>query len=100
MDSLSNEFAVQVLKDESERIKRLIKNQKNSLCISQCKAFEEVVDTQMYGFSQQVGFAVRVGIIDKTEGQLLMSELELELNRLYSEVYQENYDKKEIGKEE
>ena len=54
MDSLSNEFAVQVLKDESERIKRLIKNQKNSLCISQCKAFEEVVDTQMYGFSQQV----------------------------------------------
>ena len=78
----------------------LIKNQKNSLCISQCKAFEEVVDTQMYGFSQQVGFAVRVGIIDKTEGQLLLSELERELNRLYSEVYQENYDKKEIGKEE
>lgn len=100
MDSLSNEFAVQVLKDESERIKRLIKNQKNSLCISQCKAFEEVVDTQMYGFSQQVGFAVRVGIIDKTEAQLLLSELERELNRLYSEVYQENYDKKEIGKEE
>lgn len=100
MDSLSNEFAVQVLKDESERIKRLIKNQKNSLCISQCKAFEEVVDTQMYGFSQQVGFAVRVGIIDKTEGQLLLSELERGLNRLYSEVYQENYDKKEIGKEE
>ena len=100
MDSLSNEFAVQVLKDESERIKRLIKKQKNSLCISQCKAFEEVVDTQMYGFSQQVGFAVRVGIIDKTEGQLLLSELERELNRLYSEVYQENYDKKEIGKEE
>lgn len=100
MDSLSNEFAVQVLKDESERIIRLIKNQKNSLCISQCKAFEEVVDTQMYGFSQQVGFAVRVGIIDKTEGQLLLSELERELNRLYSEVYQENYDKKEIGKEE
>ncbi|EOH89958.1 hypothetical protein BH747_00135 [Enterococcus villorum] len=100
MDSLSNEVAVQVLKDEAERIKRLIKNQKNSLCISQCKAFEEVVDTQMYGFSQQVGFAIRVGIIDKSKGQLLLSELERELNRLYSEVYQENYDKKEIGKEE
>ncbi|RGW68814.1 DUF1507 family protein [Enterococcus durans] len=100
MDSLSNEFAVQVLKDEAERIKRLIKNQKNSLCISQCKAFEEVVDTQMYGFSQQVNFAIRVGIVEKTEGQLLLSELECELNHLYSEVYQENYDKKEIGKEE
>ena len=100
MDSLSNEFAVQVLKDEAERIKRLIKNQKNSLCISQCKAFEEVVDTQMYGFSHQVNFAIRVGIVEKTEGQLLLSELERELNHLYSEVYQENYDKKEIGKEE
>ncbi|MDT2835826.1 DUF1507 family protein [Enterococcus durans] len=100
MDSLSNEFAVQVLKDEAERIKCLIKNQKNSLCISQCKAFEEVVDTQMYGFSQQVNFAIRVGIVEKTEGQLLLSELERELNHLYSEVYQENYDKKEIGKEE
>lgn len=100
MDSLSNGFAVQVLKDEAERIKRLIKNQKNSLCISQCKAFEEVVDTQMYGFSQQVNFAIRVGIVEKTEGQLLLSELERELNHLYSEVYQENYDKKEIGKEE
>lgn len=33
MDSLSNEFAVQVLKDESERIKRLIKNQKIA-CVS------------------------------------------------------------------
>ncbi len=65
MDSLSNEFAVQVLKDEAERIKRLIKNQKTVLCISQCKAFEEVVDTQMYGFSQQVNFAIRVGIVEK-----------------------------------
>lgn len=44
-------LAIQVLNDEAERIKRLIRNQNNSLCISQCKAFEEVVDTQMYGFS-------------------------------------------------
>ncbi|WP_165006120.1 MULTISPECIES: DUF1507 family protein [unclassified Enterococcus] len=100
MDSLSKEHAIHVLNDEADRIKRLIRNQKNSLCISQCKAFEEVVDTQMYGFSQQVGFAIRVGIIEKAEGQLLLSELERELNLLYNDVYQENYDKKEIGKEE
>lgn len=100
MDSLSKKIAIQVLNDEAERIKRLIRNQNNSLCISQCKAFEEVVDTQMYGFSQQVGFAVRIGVIEKNEGQLMLSELERELNQLYSEVYQENYDKKEVGKEE
>ncbi len=43
MDSLSKKLAIQVLNDEAERIKRLIRNQNNSLCISQCKAFEEVV---------------------------------------------------------
>lgn len=68
MDSLSKETALNVLIDEADRIKRLIQNQTNSLCISQCKAFEEVVDTQMYGFSQQVSFAIRVGIIEKKKG--------------------------------
>ena len=100
MDSLTKEFAVHVLKEDANRIKRLIRNQKNSLCISQCKAFEEVVDTQMYGFSQQVSFAIRVGIIEKDEGQLIWSELERELNQLYNDVYQENYEKNESGKEE
>ncbi|MBO0460425.1 MULTISPECIES: YlaN family protein [Enterococcus] len=100
MDSLSKETALNVLIDEADRIKRLIQNQTNSLCISQCKAFEEVVDTQMYGFSQQVNFAIRVGIIDKQEGQLMLSELERQLNHLYNEVYRENYDKKESGKGE
>lgn len=64
------------------------------------QSLRRVVDTQMYGFSQQVGFAVRIGVIEKNEGQLMLSELERELNQLYSEVYQENYDKKEVGKEE
>lgn len=100
MDSLTKEFAVHVLKEDANWIKRLIRNQKNSLCISQCKAFEEVVDTQMYGFSQQVSFAIRVGIIEKDEGQLILSELERELNQLYNDVYQENYEKNESGKEE
>lgn len=100
MDSLTKEFAVHVLNEDANRIKRLIRNQKNSLCISQCKAFEEVVDTQMYGFSQQVNFAIRVGIIEKDEGQLILSELERELNQLYNDVYQENYEKNESGKEE
>ena len=48
-----------------DRIKRLIQNQTNSFVSRSAKAFEEVVDTQMYGFSQQVNFAIRVGIIEK-----------------------------------
>ena len=56
--------ALDLLRDDAERIKKLIRNQENSLCIAQCKAFEEVVDTQMYGLSRQVAFAIRLGIVD------------------------------------
>ncbi|MCG6527807.1 DUF1507 family protein, partial [Vibrio parahaemolyticus] len=38
-------MALNLLLEDAERIKRLIRNQENSLCIAQCKAFEEVVDT-------------------------------------------------------
>ncbi|EOL43860.1 hypothetical protein RV11_GL002088 [Enterococcus phoeniculicola] len=99
MEAMSPEFALSLLNQDADRIKMLIRNQKNSLCISQCKAFEEVVDTQMYGFSRQVTFAVRLGMITKEEGHQLMSDLEKELNRLYTEVYTETQEKNELGKE-
>lgn len=98
MESVSKELALSVLFEEADRIKRLIRNQENSLCISHCKAFEEVVDTQMYGFSRQVTYATRLGIITAAEGHQLLSDLEKELNNLYSEVYEETQEK-EIGRE-
>ncbi|MGC6767612.1 YlaN family protein [Enterococcus sp. LJL128] len=99
MEPISKEFALELLKEDSNRIMMLIRNQKNSLCISQCKAFEEVVDTQMYGFSRQITYAIRLGILSSKEGNQLLSNLEKELNRLYTEVYEETQDKKEIGRE-
>ncbi|MEI5988787.1 YlaN family protein [Enterococcus crotali] len=99
MESISKDFAVQLLNDDAQRILKLIRNQKNSLCISQCKAFEEVVDTQMYGFSRQVTYAIRLGILSSKQGHQLLSDLEKELNQLYSDVYEERQEKKEIGKE-
>ncbi|KAF1296884.1 hypothetical protein BAU15_14365 [Enterococcus sp. JM4C] len=99
MEAISPEFALSLLNQDADRIKMLIRNQKNSLCISQCKAFEEVVDTQMYGFSRQVTFAVRLGMITKEAGHQLMSDLEQELNRLYTEVYTETQENTEQGKE-
>lgn len=84
----SPEFALEVLVQDGDRIKKLIENQKNSQCISQCKAFEEVVDTQMYGFSRQVAYAVRLGLVPADTGHQLLADLERELNRLYSEVYE------------
>lgn len=90
MESISPELALDLLYQEADRIKMLIKNQQNSLCISHCKAFEEVVDTQMYGLSRQVSFSIRLGIISNEMGQQLLSDLERDLNQLYNEVYEEN----------
>ena len=98
MESISPELASELLLQEANRIRLLIQNQQNSLCISQCKAFEEVVDTQMYGLSRQVTFAIRLGIISNDEGQRLLGDLERDLNRLYNEVYEET-KANEIGKE-
>ncbi|MBO1307025.1 DUF1507 family protein [Enterococcus sp. 669A] len=99
MEPISSDFAVKILNDDALRIKLLIQNQHNSLCISQCKAFEEVVDTQMYGFSRQVFFAERIGILNKGEGQQMLSDLEAELNRLYTELYENRQETNETSKE-
>ncbi|MGM0212889.1 DUF1507 family protein [Enterococcus sp. AZ109] len=99
MEPISSDFAVKILIDDAKRIKLLIQNQHNSLCISQCKAFEEVVDTQMYGFSRQVFFAERIGILKKGEGQQMLSDLESELNRLYTELYENRQETNETSKE-
>lgn len=98
MESISPESALDILLEEAERIRMLIRNQKNSLCISQCKAFEEVVDTQMYGLSRQVAYAIRLGIVSNNQGQQVLSDLERDLNQLYNEVYEET-KANEIGKE-
>ena len=86
---ISTQFALDVLAEEASKIKRLISNQQNHLCIAQCKAFEEVVDTQMYGFSRQVDYAVRLGILGAPEGHKILAELEQALNLVYTEVYEE-----------
>ena len=73
--------------------RQLISNQRNYQCITQCKAFEEVVDTQMYGFSKQVDYAQKLGILTKEEGSKLIVELEKELNQVYVNVYDEQKKK-------
>lgn len=80
--------AIEILIEEADKIKNLISNQRNHLCIAQCKAFEEVVDTQMYGFSRQVDFAEKMGVISIKEGQQILADLEKQLNQVYSEIYE------------
>ena len=51
----------------------------------------------MYGFSRQVFFAEKVGILKRGEGQQMLSELEAELNRLYTELYETRQDLTDAG---
>ncbi|MGM0239694.1 DUF1507 family protein [Enterococcus sp. AZ103] len=88
MEQISSKYAVELLLEDANRIKLLIRNQHNSLCISQCKAFEEVVDTQMYGFSRQVFYAEKIGVLKRGEGQKMLSALEADLNQLYTDLYE------------
>ncbi|MCI1903336.1 DUF1507 family protein [Enterococcus hirae] len=96
MDTQDQKRAVLLLEKEAERIKQLIQNQNNSLCIAQCKAFEEVVDTQMYGFSRQISYAIQLGVVESSAGHQILADLERELNTLYSKIYQGQRDQKEV----
>lgn len=100
MNQISKEQALNVLYEEAEKIRQLIQKQQNYLCISQCKAFEEVIDTQMYGYSKQVTYAVKIGILTADEGHRMLSELEKSLNDFYNEVYDDQKEKSSEAVEE
>lgn len=90
--------ALEALNQEASKIRQLITNQRNYQCITQCKAFEEVVDTQMFGFSKQVEYAQKIGVLTREEGTKLIVSLEQELNQVYGLVYDEQ-KKKELSSE-
>lgn len=95
-NGISKSEALTVLKSEAQKIQTLISNQQNHLCIVQCKAFEEVVDTQMYGFSKQVEYAVKLNVITSQEGHKILANLEQELNKVYSDVYDKQQEESNV----
>lgn len=52
----------------------------------------------MYGFSRQVTYATRLGILTNDEGHRLLSDLERELNQLYTDVYEETQEKTRLAR--
>ena len=81
MTKLKTAYAKDVLLEDVEKISNLIENQRH-LCVA-CPAFEEVIDTQLFGFSKKIEFAVRMDMIDEEEGQLMLSDLEKHLSDVY-----------------
>ena len=77
------EKASSLLKADANKILKLIKVQMDNLTMPQCPLYEDVLDTQMFGLSREIDFAVRLGLIDEKNGKLLLDELETELLLLH-----------------
>src|SRR5699024_12021699 len=77
------ERAHALLKADADKILRLIEVQIENLTMPQCPVYEDVLDTQMYGLSREIDFAVRLNLISENEGKALLDNLEKKLNILH-----------------
>ncbi|MCI2253233.1 YlaN family protein [Domibacillus sp. 8LH] len=77
------EKAYSLLQADAEKILRLIKVQMDNLTMPQCPLYEEVLDTQMFGLSREIDFAIRLGLVDEADGKQLIDSLEQELSALH-----------------
>ncbi|MDQ0160106.1 DUF1507 family protein [Alkalibacillus sp. S2W] len=78
-----NEQALALLKADADKILQLIKVQMDNLTMPQCPLYEEVLDTQMFGLSREINFAVRLNLIHEDTGKEIMENLERELSALH-----------------
>ncbi|MDX8359951.1 MULTISPECIES: YlaN family protein [Bacillaceae] len=77
------EKAYSLLKADAAKILKLIKVQMDNLTMPQCPLYEEVLDTQMFGLSREIDFAVRLRLIEEQQGKELLDQLEKELSSLH-----------------
>jgi uncharacterized protein YlaN (UPF0358 family) len=75
--------ASSLLQEDADKIEKLIEVQMETLTNRRCPLYEEVLDTQMYGLSREIDFAVRVGLIQEKRGKDIISKLERNLAQLY-----------------
>lgn len=75
--------AYNLLEEDADKIEKLIEVQMENLTTRKCPLYEEVLDTQMYGLSREVDFAVRAGLITDNIGKDILSKLERNLAKLY-----------------
>src|SRR5690606_9648706 len=85
---LSTERALRLLQEDADNIEKLIEVKMANVTTRQCALYEEVLDTQMYGFSREVDFAIRIGLVSEIEGKEILSRLERNLAVLYEALDQ------------
>ncbi|GIP39784.1 UPF0358 protein YlaN [Paenibacillus sp. J31TS4] len=84
-----NQKAYNLLLEDAAKIQTLIEVQMENLTTRKCPLYEEVLDTQMYGLSREIDFAVRAGLINEMVGKQVLSELERNLAKLYEAMNKE-----------
>lgn len=77
------EKAINLLREDADKIEKLIEVQMETLTNRRCPLYEEVLDTQMYGLSREIDFAVRAGLLDEPAGKEILNKLERNLANLY-----------------
>lgn len=84
------EKAYDLLKADANKILKLIEVQMENLTMPQCPLYEEVLDTQMFGLSREIDFAVRLGLLGEKDGKQLLESLERQLTALHEASTQKN----------
>lgn len=82
-DSGHSEKAYALLKADAKKIQQLIEVQMENLTMPQCPLYEDVLDTQMFGFSREVDFAIRLELMSEEAGKQLLADLEKRLASLH-----------------
>ncbi|TDF96536.1 YlaN family protein [Paenibacillus piri] len=75
--------ALHLLQEDADKIEKLIEVQMENLTTRKCPLYEEVLDTQMYGLSREIDFAIRADLINEAAGKLILVKLERNLAELY-----------------
>jgi len=83
IETVHRQRALELLEADAQKIRRLIEVQLANLTMPQCPLYEEVLDTQMFGLSRQIDFAVRLELIAAGEGKQLLESLEQQLSDLH-----------------
>ena len=78
-----HEKAFALLKADADKICQLIEVQMKNLTMPQCPLYEEVLDTQMFGLSREIDFAIRLELVEEAQGKQLLVELEHKLAALH-----------------
>ncbi|WP_425426308.1 YlaN family protein [Tuberibacillus calidus] len=89
LEARHREKAYEILKADAQKILKLIEVQMENLTMPQCPLYEEVLDTQMFGLSREIDFAVRLGLVEEKDGKALLESLERQLTALHDAVVQD-----------